>query len=197
MPLTVLLWQAAHYGHSSVVQLLLELGGANVNATDHSGWTALMDAAESGHVGAVTLLLRAPGIDVQAADKSGWTALMHADLHNKTQGHSQAMSLLRDAMAGGFPRLTSVSPATRLPSPKECKSPRASKRIALKSAASAVAASDAVAHLQQKPMRMVSSDTDSTTTEIGRFMVACSDGQGPSMPPKLPAETRRTVPAVD
>lgn len=47
---------AAAKGHAEVVRLLLD-HGAHINATDHTGWTALHAAVYGGHVEVVRLLL--------------------------------------------------------------------------------------------------------------------------------------------
>jgi ankyrin repeat protein len=52
----LLLW-AAEEGHEAVVKLLLEKG-AELEAKDSSGWTALIWAAEKGHEAVVKLLLK-------------------------------------------------------------------------------------------------------------------------------------------
>jgi len=67
---------AARNGHTNAVLALLA-DGADVNAKDSNGWTALMSAAASGHVDTLGALL-AKGADVNAKDKSGWTALIVA-----------------------------------------------------------------------------------------------------------------------
>jgi ankyrin repeat protein len=56
--------EAASKGNEDVVQLLLERG-ADINAEDHRGWTALHAAAVNGHVDVVRLLLER-GADVLA-----------------------------------------------------------------------------------------------------------------------------------
>ncbi len=59
------------------VRRLLE-AGADVNATDELGWTALLEAAEMGHKPIMQMLLAA-GADVNVADaRHGGTALMTA-----------------------------------------------------------------------------------------------------------------------
>ena len=58
------------------MQLLLAKG-ADVNAKNNAGSTALMAASEKGHKEVVELLL-AKGADVNAKANAGWTALMYA-----------------------------------------------------------------------------------------------------------------------
>ena len=68
--------QAAKEGASLYVESLLS-AGANINATDESGYTALMNATANGHKEIVNTLLE-KGADVFAADDGGGTALMRA-----------------------------------------------------------------------------------------------------------------------
>jgi ankyrin repeat protein len=58
------------------VRLLLEKG-ADVEAKDNSGWTALHYAARRGHEAVVRLLLE-KGVDVEAKTSNGWMALRGA-----------------------------------------------------------------------------------------------------------------------
>jgi ankyrin repeat protein len=74
------------------VQALI-LGGADVNAGDNEGFTALMAASTMGHGGVVPILLKA-GADVNAATRNGRTALSYAS----AQGHTEVVRLLQ---AGG------------------------------------------------------------------------------------------------
>jgi ankyrin repeat protein len=59
-----------------VVRLLLEKG-ADVEAKDNNGGTALYRAAGSGHEAMVRLLLE-KGADVEAKNNNGWMALYRA-----------------------------------------------------------------------------------------------------------------------
>jgi hypothetical protein len=52
--------------------------GADVNATNIDGWTALMRVAHWGHIEILDMLLKA-GADSNAVDSSGKTALMHTN----------------------------------------------------------------------------------------------------------------------
>lgn len=72
----------------SKVEMLLS-GGADVNAKNRDGWTALMWASWYGHKDVVSLLL-ANGADVNAKDSNGRTALMWASIN----GHKDVVSLL-------------------------------------------------------------------------------------------------------
>ena len=64
---------AAHGGDLKKVKASLDKG-ANVNAADKDGWTALMLAVVSGNSDVVNTLL-AKGANIDAADNHGWTAL--------------------------------------------------------------------------------------------------------------------------
>ncbi|MGO9568404.1 MAG: ankyrin repeat domain-containing protein [Desulfomonilaceae bacterium] len=64
--------------------------GADVNAKDNHGWTALMEAAKTGHLDVVKLLLD-EGADVNAKDNYGWTALKIAE----EDGHKEIVELLK------------------------------------------------------------------------------------------------------
>ncbi|UCF80045.1 MAG: ankyrin repeat domain-containing protein [Acidobacteriota bacterium] len=70
------LLEAAQAGNTAEVEQLLEQG-ADVNAKDEYGGTALMWAARKGHTEMVNALIDA-GADVNAKMKGGWTALMFA-----------------------------------------------------------------------------------------------------------------------
>jgi ankyrin repeat protein len=75
---------AAKVGNVENVRELL-VGGAEVNAKDPDGWTALISACREGHSKVVKELLEA-GADVQVKDKNGWTPLMwlrRAQQHNR------------------------------------------------------------------------------------------------------------------
>ena len=64
--------------------------GANINAKDNYGATALMEAANEGNTAIVKLLLK-HGADVNAEDNYGTTALWNAELND----HQQIAKLLR------------------------------------------------------------------------------------------------------
>jgi ankyrin repeat protein len=70
------LMEAAKRGDPARVKVILDKG-AEINATDKGGTTALIHAADSGHITVVRLLLE-KGADVNAKNKGGWTALMWA-----------------------------------------------------------------------------------------------------------------------
>jgi len=91
-------WSALHLaacgGHAAVCELLLRRG-ADVNAADRGGRTALQLACTVGHAAAAQALLDAAGerLDVNAADRNGWTALLLAC----AGGHAAAAQALLDA----------------------------------------------------------------------------------------------------
>lgn len=68
--------------------------GANVNAKDNYGWTALMRAARDGYTEIVNALLKADA-NANAKDKYGWTALLLA----AEKGHTEIVNALIEAGA--------------------------------------------------------------------------------------------------
>jgi len=88
--LTERLMEASLRGNSDVAELLLAKG-ADINAKDDHGFTALMWAVVGGHFHAVKLLLD-KGADINAKNNNGQTALMHAALG----GEVDAVKLLLD-----------------------------------------------------------------------------------------------------
>lgn len=73
-----LLMDAAYYRDTpELIQQLVELG-ADVNATNESGWTALMCAVSENNVNTVKKLIEL-GADVSVEDKNGYTLLDYAD----------------------------------------------------------------------------------------------------------------------
>jgi uncharacterized protein len=82
--------QAADFGHTSVVKLLLE-NGAEVNAKDFSGYTPLARAVGSNKKETVLLLID-KGADMNNRDKFGMTPLMRA----VQAGHTDMVKLLID-----------------------------------------------------------------------------------------------------
>jgi Raf kinase inhibitor-like YbhB/YbcL family protein len=80
---TVPLLAAAKGNCVEVVQLLLDRG-ANVNAKDHEGWTALIKASEGGFTDMVRLLLQR-GADMNVADNNRRTAWMYAAMGGYTE----------------------------------------------------------------------------------------------------------------
>merc|ERR1711969_501884 len=102
---------AAAFGHGGVVGALLEHGGAELDAVDSDGMTALMLAAESGQAAVAAQLVEA-GADATlrptGGDHEGKTALEIAE----ARGHAEVAALLRSA----------AEPGVRVPSP--IRSPR-------------------------------------------------------------------------
>ena len=85
---------AARRGHTDIARLLLE-HGANINAADDGGSTALMEAALKGHTETVRLLVER-GADLNAVDKKcGRTAMVDA----ARRGHTDIVNILKAAGA--------------------------------------------------------------------------------------------------
>ena len=60
---------AAEHGHTDVVNALVGTHGANVDAVDRNGWTALMFAAMRGRTATVNALAGSHGANVDAVIK--------------------------------------------------------------------------------------------------------------------------------
>lgn len=73
----------------SIAELLIN-AGANVNAKNKGGKTALMEAAEQNYVDKLRVLLKAPGIHLEQRDRNGRTALMMA----RSRAHQNCVRLL-------------------------------------------------------------------------------------------------------
>ena len=61
----------------------LTKGGADINARDYYGWTALIEAAYRNENPQNSRALIEAGADVNAKNSDGWTALMQVAFHNK------------------------------------------------------------------------------------------------------------------
>ncbi|KAF7706002.1 KN motif and ankyrin repeat domain-containing protein 4-like isoform X1 [Silurus meridionalis] len=75
---------AVRHGRASTVRLLLA-HGANVNAQDQAGTTALISACDRGHADVVRILLQDPGCDVNLTDKGSRSALSLATQASHTE----------------------------------------------------------------------------------------------------------------
>ena len=84
---------AAAYSLNDMVKALLAQG-ADINARENDGGTALIVATWLGHTDTVQVLL-AQGADVDAKDNRGGTALMAA----KREGHKEIVRILKEAGA--------------------------------------------------------------------------------------------------
>jgi ankyrin repeat protein len=84
-----LLYLAVQAGSDDVVTIFLDCG-ADVNAKDGRGGTALMYASDNGLMSMVELLLRHRAIVVDASDDYGWTALNAASFG----GHADVVRIL-------------------------------------------------------------------------------------------------------
>jgi len=73
---------AVRDGEGAQLKTLLKKG-ADLNAKDPYGWTALIYAVTREDESAVKSLLNSNGIDVDAKDKGGSTALIHAAQQRK------------------------------------------------------------------------------------------------------------------
>jgi Raf kinase inhibitor-like YbhB/YbcL family protein len=78
-----------------VVTLLLDRG-ANINATDHDGWTALIKATQAGNVDLVALLVKR-GADIEIADGTGRKAWTYAAL----AGRNDIADIFKQVRAAG------------------------------------------------------------------------------------------------
>ena len=93
---------AAKHGHADIVTALLE-NGADVNATNFNGRTALHYFAEQGHADIVTALLE-NGADVNVTDDFGQTALHLA----AKEGHVVTVQAVVEHLQGDQGKLTAL-----------------------------------------------------------------------------------------
>jgi ankyrin repeat protein len=88
------LFRATIEGNTDMVKSLLSSPGADVNATNESGSTPLLEGARYGHEDVCRVLIAA-GADLKAKNKDGKTALMLA-----VQGdHEEVVRVLKQAGA--------------------------------------------------------------------------------------------------
>jgi ankyrin repeat protein len=88
------LFRATREGNTDMVRSLLSAPGVDVNATDETGSTPLLEAARFGHDNICRMLIAA-GANLKAKDRDGKTALQLA-----VQGdHDEVVRLLRQAGA--------------------------------------------------------------------------------------------------
>ena len=76
--------EASMNGRTEIVEKMLLENGADVNAKDNDGLTALIGASWSGHTKTATMLLE-NGADVNAKDNDNWTALIGASENKQTE----------------------------------------------------------------------------------------------------------------
>ena len=89
---TEALFRATRAGNTDMVRSLLSAPGADVNATDESGSTPLLEAARFGHEDICRALIAA-GANLKAKDRDGKTPLMLA-----VQGdHDEVVRVLKQA----------------------------------------------------------------------------------------------------
>ena len=95
---TPLMW-AVRYGHSGVVELLLEQGDIRPDMVIWGGRTVLSFAAESGNEGAVRLLLECRDVNPNSSDRDDRTPLSFA----ASGGHQVVMgTIMLDHKMGGM-----------------------------------------------------------------------------------------------
>jgi len=84
------LWIASYYGHSGIVEALLNFPGIDVNLPRDTGSTPLYIASDRGHEKVVELLLKFPGIDVNKPHRDNRSPLYVAS----DFGHEKIVCLL-------------------------------------------------------------------------------------------------------
>ncbi len=72
------LTEASFYGNLSIVKMLLDTPGIDVNEKDSSEHTSLMQASRTGNFEIVKLLITVPGIEINAKTSRGKTSLILA-----------------------------------------------------------------------------------------------------------------------
>ena len=99
------LMYAAAVGDGALLDKILAIPDAAVNAKDVYDKTALMYAAEAGHLSMVQKLLAVPGLEINANDVHDTTALIYALYNN----HIEVADKLLEAR-GGFDNFMAQSP---------------------------------------------------------------------------------------
>ena len=112
--MTMLILAVWYRWDRDVVQLLID-SGADVNAKDERGNTALIYATEARPTInlAVTEMLLKAGADVNAKDEGGMTALMHAAMHDDPRVVKRLLEVQADVAARDAKGWTALMHATR------------------------------------------------------------------------------------
>ena len=74
---------AARRGYTKKIERLIQ-EGADIEAKDKYGWTALLLAASNGHIDVIEFLIE-KGADVNAKNRCGETALVYAAMNGRTK----------------------------------------------------------------------------------------------------------------
>jgi len=89
---------AVRQGKIETMQNLLK-NGANINAVDNDGWTALMLAVAFGRVNIARELLENPNIDLNIRDNSGQTVLDLANGQDEDEDDVTIRELINNAIS--------------------------------------------------------------------------------------------------
>lgn len=96
---------AASFGHSNIIQLLINTG-ADVDMQDRMGQTALMNAAANYYLDPIKVLMNS-GADLELTDNNGQTALMIAVMNGN---FSIVESLINRGADVNFPNMDGYTP---------------------------------------------------------------------------------------
>ena len=117
------LHQAAYWGETEIVDLLIK-AGANVNAENKGrGWTPLHSAAVSGGMRSrkdVIDLLRKAGAEETPKDKHGWTPADYMQLWEENAAAAEKLKLYLQIPEGLSPKGGHKSPEPKKPCPPGC-----------------------------------------------------------------------------